>query len=384
MKVLIIGDSGSIFVKQYIEYVLLPLPKIEIVLIQENSSSSQYLDFYRDNGVFVEPLVFNKNKWLFKIPIVRSFLGVRIWCKKIKKKYGCFDMLHIHGLNRSRGNIGHYLNGICKKNVISVWGDEIFRQSPKNCKSYMKYYDKADTITVSTKAMLNKFNDTYGNIYVHKIVMNKFAIGLFDKIDNIKRNYSRESLCKMFGIDNPEKKIVFVGHNGREAQRHIELTSALNELSIKDRKQIVLVYTMTYGVKSNEYLLELENRIKEINCDYVILSEFLDEEMTAKLRCICDILLHAQLTDAFSASIQESLYSGSIVVNGSWLPYEEIPQYRQHYIEYDDISEISNVLSNILDKFDEFKDKYRCNKDVLRSISSVENTTTAWINNLNI
>lgn len=383
MKVLIIGDSGSVFVKQYIENVMLDIPNVQIVLIQENPFL-QYLDFYKSNNVIVEPLVFNKNKWIFKIPVIRSFLGIRIWCNKIKKSYGNFDIIHIHGLNRSRGNIGLYLRKITKKLVISIWGDEVFRINKKNSKRHKKYYDMADIITVSTKAMLNRFTYLFGKGYNHKITMNKFAIGIFDKIDNIKQNFSREELCQYFNIASPNKTIVFVGHNGREAQRHFELTNCLASLPKSDLDKIVLVYTLTYGVKDTAYINDLEKQVQALGCEYVILRDFLDEDSCAKLRVLCDVLLHAQLTDAFSASIQESLFSGSVILNGSWLPYEELPQYSDCYIEYDNIDDIPGILHEVIENFDNYKSKYSCNREILKNLSSTEVTTKAWKKSLGL
>ena len=384
MRVLLIGDSGSIFIKQYIENVLLPIKNTEIVLIQENPSTRQYLDFYAENGIKVEPLVFKKNKFIFKIPVVRSYVGVKIWASYIKKRYGSFDMVHVHGLNRSRGNAMMFLKGISKRIAISVWGDEIFRASPKVCERYKKYYDVAGVITLSTKAMREKFVSVYGERYADKTAMNKFAVGIFGRIDKYAKECSKEQLCEEFGVKSPDKLVVFIGHNGRTAQRHIELTNALKKLPDECKDKITLVYTMTYGAAGKDYLAEMENEAISLGCEYTILKNFLNEDQMAKLRCLCDILLHAQLTDAFSASIQESLYAGCVVINGSWLPYNEIPDYKQSYVEYDNVEDIADVLCEVINNFEEYKTKFCVNRKILHEISSVETTTVAWRKNLDL
>lgn len=377
MKILIVGDASSIFVKQYIEYVLLDGTN-EIVLLQENPLFEGYREFYEKNKVQIEPLWNKKNSLIKKVPVVRSVLGTRLWCKYIKKKYGHFDLVHVHGVNRSRGNIGKNLRGICDKLIVSVWGDEIFRNSPETMEKHKAYYSCADRVTMATKAMVERFNAVYNNEFSHKVSMNKFAIGLFDKIDIVKKEFSREQICKEFGIEHPEKTLVFVGHNGRSAQRHTELTKELLKLSEKAKNDIVLVYTMTYGVRDNAYIEEMEAAAKQTGCEYVILRDFMNEETSAKLRTICDVMLHAQLTDAFSASIQESLYSGSIIINGSWLPYNELPNYKECVVEYDDISQISNTLENVLKDKEQYKAKFTANREILRQISSLQVTTEKW------
>jgi len=382
MKYLIIGDAGSIFIKQYIEYVLLDSDN-EIVLIQEGALNDNYREFYRQNNVKIEPLWQNGWHFIQHIPRVRSLLGVPLWCKYIRQKYGCFDCVHIHGVSRSRGDISLRLRKICKRMIVTVWGDELFRHSKYVLEKFEKYYANADAITVATKKMYADFIAVYGEKYAPRLSINKFAIGLFDKIDDVKGTISREALCAEFGIKEPNKFTVFVGHNGRPSQRHFEITRALQSLPQAYADRITLVYTMTYGVPGAQYLEDMLSETKKIGCDYVVLRSFMDEETAARLRCICDILLHAQLTDAFSASIQESLYSGSIILNGSWLPYEELPDYRECMVSYDDVSQLSHKLMDVLDQYDAYKAKFAANKDILRALSSREITTQQWKNTLN-
>ena len=377
MRYLVVGDAGSIFIKQYIEYVLLD-EKNEIVLLKEGYVSSDYLNFYDKNNVKIEPLTTKRNKIIMRIPIIRSILGTKIWCVEMAKKYGQFDFLHVHGLDRGRGNIAKYLRSYAKKIAISVWGDEIFRKKEKELKKYRKYYSLAKHITVSTKAMLEKFSQTYGDEYKDKISLNKFAIGEFEFIDQAREKFTREEICQEFGVPNPEKKLIFVGHNGRDAQRHIELTKALHALTQEELSNICLIYTMTYGVKDEKYLEDLEKEAQILGCEYVILREFLNEEKIAKLRLICDILLHAQLTDAFSASIQESLYAGAIVLNGAWLQYTDLPNDIQCLIEYTDFEEMIEKIHAILKDYNVYKERFKGNRDILRNISSIEITTNAW------
>lgn len=384
MKILIVGDAGSVFIKQFIEYVLLDNSKNTIVLLSEYSINEDYRKFYEENGVLIEPLIISKNRFLSSIPKLRSSYGNVLWCDYIRKKYAFFDLIHVHGLNCSRGNIGIYLKNITKKLVITVWGDEIFRKTKGTLKAYQKYYNRADVITLSTTDMYKAFCAAYGDKYNHKISMNKFAIGLLDTIDYLKKEKSRKDLCLEFGILDPSKKIVFVGHNGREAQRHIEITRALKMLPVKVRKEITLLYTMTYGVKNEAYMRTLQTEIDCLGCDYVILREFLNEEKTAKLRCVCDVMLHAQKTDAFSASLMESLYAGAIIINGSWLIYNDLPQSRNRFVEYDTLEELPVKLVDVLDNFEGYKNRFIDNQEIIRSICSREYTTRDWKKTLSL
>jgi glycosyltransferase involved in cell wall biosynthesis len=377
MKYLVIGDAGSIFIKQYIEYVLLD-PQNEIVLIQEGGLTDSYKEFYQKNNVKVESLWQKKWSFVQKIPRVRAMVAVPLWCNYIKKKYGEFDCVHIHGVSRSRGDLALRLRKFCRRMIVTVWGDELFRLGEKTLAKFEKYYVIADAVTVATQKMYQDFLKVYGQKYAERLSVNKFAIGLFEKIEKTKSCMNREELCRSFGIKQPEKLAVLVGHNGRPAQRHTEITRALLELPREYAEKITLVYTMTYGVKSEQYVEEMVAEAKKIGSDFVVLRDFMDEETSARLRCVCDVLLHAQLTDAFSASIQESLYSGSVILNGSWLPYEELPNYRECMVLYDDLSQISTKLMDVIDRYEEYRTKFSANRETLRAISSREVTTKQW------
>lgn len=378
MKVCVIGDSNSIFIKQFIEYVLLDDPGNQIILIEENSTNPDYIQFYKENGVFLENRINKCNRITAKIPKIRSTLGNYLWCKYILKKYGTFDLVHVHGLNYSRGNVGLYLRKSTQKLAITVWGDELFRADKKMLRHYRKYYDAADCITVSTSDMHRDFLTAYGHRYDKVLHMNKFAVGILDRIDEVRNTYGREMLCKEFGIPDPNKLLVFMGHNGRPAQRHGELTKALEDLPQELKEQITLVYTMTYGVPNQSYLDNLTTRADTLGCSYVVLREFMNETTTAKLRSICDIMLHAQLTDAFSASLCESLYAGAVILNGSWLVYNDLPDCHQRFVEYDSMEEIPQKLSDVIHNYADYKEKASQNQAVIRSICSKEITTQRW------
>ena len=378
MKACIIGDSNSIFIKQFIEYVLLDDPGNQVVLIEENSTNPDYIKFYQEKGVALENRINRCNRITAKIPKIRSTLANYLWCKYILKKYGAFDFVHVHGLNYSRGNLGLYLRKATKKLAITVWGDELFRADAKMLRDYRKYYDAADCITVSTSDMHRDFLKAYGHRYDNILHMNKFAVGILDRIDQVKRDYTRQALCKEFGIDDPDKLLVFMGHNGRPAQRHGELTQALQELPQALKEQITLVYTMTYGVPNQSYLDDLISQVDKLGCSYVVLREFMNEDTAAKLRSLCDIMLHAQLTDAFSASLCESLYAGAVILNGSWLVYHDLPDCHERFVEYDQMEQIPEKLSHVIENYSVYKQKASQNREVIRNLCSREITTQRW------
>ena len=86
-----------------------------------------------------------------------------------------------------------------------------------------------------------------------------------------------------------------------------------------------------------------KNNSTESIANEQLLRQLLDEEKMAKLRCISDIMLHAQPTDAFSASVQECLYCGAIVFNGAWLVYNELDEIDARLVPFSDYHQLEQL-----------------------------------------
>ena len=375
-KAIVLGDSNSIFVKSYIENVL--LGGYEVVLLQEGFLSQSYMDFYLANDVRVETLWIASNNWTKRIPFVRSSLGIKLWAKAMVKKYGDFDLVHVHGLSRSRCEIAMSLRKHSRKTILTVWGSDLLRRSSNQLHSFKKYYDSADCITVATDQIKYSLFKTYGDYLEHKTYIVDFPLVILDLIDSLKGNITRADICNVFGVENNGKINIFVGHNGRECQRHVELTEAMAELPNGIKNRINLVYTMTYGVPPQPYLNNLKRQVAQSGCQYTFIEGYQTEENIAKLRLLCDILLHAQPTDAASASFFECMYVGAICLNGSWLPYPFINDYHNRVIEYDDVSQITAIVKDVVENYTEYKAKYSINEGFRNGYPSAKENAKIW------
>ena len=375
-KILVVGDANSLFIKQYIESVLIK-NGYQVVLIKEGYVSDSRKQEYNELGVILE----DRNVGLIsKIPVIRTLFGARVWCKRMTKKYGTFSIVHVHGVNNFRGTVGNCMKKYCRKLVISIWGDEILRGSKKRKQSFAKFYNKAEVITTSTSHVYNQFVQEYGDKYKDKLTTCRFGLSIFDKIDEIEEKYTREEILKELGISNFSKITVLVGYNGREQQNLIPLTKTLQGLGDAQLNKIIAIYTFTYGIRSEEYDKELRKELDNLKCEKLFLTEYMNEVQTAKLRCVSDIMLHAQSTDAFSASIQECLYRGTIVFNGDWLIYNELNEIGAKLITFGDYEELQTILVDYLENYDDRKGAFVNNRRALRGLSSQEATEQAWLN----
>lgn len=374
-RIAVIGDCNSIFVKNYIEFVL--VGECEVVLVEENPLSDVYRNFYENHGVKIEPLYSGQWKFIGHIPYIRSTIGCHLWVRQMVKKYGHFDFVHVHGVCNSRQTIGEALRPFTTKLIVSVWGDELLRRTSKQLNRISRIYDKADCLTLVSDQMIASFEDVYGKKYSGKISKNRFFISaITDIMDEIKEKESREEMCLSLGMANSGKINVYVGHNGRPQQRHLEINEQIKKLPDAVKNKINLVYSMNYGA-SYEYKIKVEADASSTGCQHTIISGYKSEEDVARMRLVCDVLLHAQLTDAGSASVRECLYGGAIVVNGDWLPYNTIPDYHNRVVEYHDMNELIGMLVDIVEHYDSYKKKFASNKG-FRFWPSKESVVNEW------
>lgn len=359
-RIAVIGDCNSIFVKNYIETVL--VGEYEVVLIEENPLTDVYRNYYESHGIKVEPLYSGIGRLIRRVPYIRSTIGCHLWVQKMIKKYGQFDFVHVHGVCNSRQTIGEALRPFTTKLIVSVWGDELLRRTSKQLKRISSIYDIADHITLVSDKMIASFEEVYGKKYSSKISKNRFSISaIADIMDEIASKESREEMCLSLGISNSNKINIYVGHNGRPQQRHLEINEQLKELPSSVKSKIILVYSMNYGA-SMEHRNKVLNDAAKTGCQYTIICGYRSEEDVARMRLVCDILLHAQLTDAASASVRECLYGGAIVVNGDWLPYNTIPEYHKRVVEYHEMNELTEIIVDIVEHYDSYKKKFAFNK----------------------
>lgn len=381
MRILIVGNANAVVVKEYIEYVLTPDPGNEIILLCEMNQDQirpDYLELYLKAGVFLEPLKQGILKLVYRIPLIRSKLGSFLWCRNMGKKYEHFDVVHVHGVDVNRGEIAVRLREMTGKLILTIWGSEFLRANEKEKERYKKFYDKADLITFTSAGVCHRFSDYYGEQYRTRMRVTHVAFGIFDHIDKILMSHTRTEIREKWKIGTDGSIIVFVAHNGSPAQQHMEITRELRRLPEDVKERVILLYTMTYAVKSPEYMTELRKTADETGCRYIVLTDYLNEEKMAELRTICDVLIHAQITDAYSGSVMETMYAGGVVLNGRWLRYDDIPECEKRMVEFESLEEIPDRLTDVVRNIVFYKHRYPDNQKLMRSINGRVETTREW------
>ena len=138
---------------------------------------------------------------------------------------------------------------------------------------------------------------------------------------------------------------------------------------------------MTYGVRDADYISEVDLYLKGVNISgYIILKDYMNGEECARLNCVTDVFVHAQTTDAFSASVQEFLYAGKLVLNPSWIRYDEHEERGIFYLKYDSFDLLDECINSAIVGLScgMYKSKLEKNREILHDFTSWEVVTPSW------
>lgn len=375
MKVLVSGDGDSIFIKGYIENVLLE-NNCKVFLLTDDLKNKKWIEFYNHNDV----VIINKK---VKMPIIKHIPKFRGIINQILiiiklRKLGSFDAIHVHFISKSKCFFLPYVRRKATNIILTYWGSDLLRRSHNEIKSMKKYVDLADKITFSTNNLKMKFNNVFGETYRHKTSIAKFGSDNFEAIDRIRHVETSGESKKRFGI--PEDKIIIViGYNRNKQQQQLEIVKQINLLDNSIVEKMCIVYPMTYGPSDEDY----ENKLKSINstlpCKVIYLYEYMYSDDIARLCLSTDILIHAQVTDAFSATVQEFLYAGAILINGGWLDYTEFDLNNIKYTKFYKFEDLKEILEKKLEDIKNEKNDMEKSRNNLLNLSSWSANRKRWL-----
>ena len=376
MKILILGSADSIWVKEYIEFVLLKEFKKNIqIYVTGKRTENDFLDFYKKNGVSVIEL--DRPVPMCKNGKIRTAYNLYTQVRSIAQAEK-FDIIHIHYIPANLMSLV-YRYGILKygkRTIVSFWGSDLLAASNAAGKIQQLCLNKSDAITVSGIILKRAMEKRYGCQYDNKLHTVRFGITALSYIDEIQKDHLHEDIKKMLGIGS-DKILIAIGYNARESQHHLDVLKQFKNLDEGIKSKYAFVLQFGTGDPSEEYKELVYDCIEQTGIEYLITTEFLDKVKTAVLRSAVDIFIHAQDTDALSASVQEYLYAGAHVLNPKWIDYKELKDAGAQYLEY---SKFEEIVPLIMNNCDFNQSEYRMvNKKAVKSVSSWDMQRPKWI-----
>lgn len=402
MRIWLIAAADSIWTKKYIENILLPQNMDVTVLSWHNSP---FEAFYAENSIPVilmgdspaagptaKPQATPANifsaaslrrtlwhilKKLTPEPMKKTFREVRFY-RKLRKATGRLsapDMVHIHYVPRGTDSLFYrFILFLGSPLILTYWGSDLFRAEPRQYNK--KLIRVASQITFMTTGLQDRFREVYGTEYDGKLRVIDFGVSAYDTIDACS-----DAATPTPGLPaHPSGKIcIAVGYNAFPAQQHGYILEALARLPRHILRKCHIVLQYSYGrTKDAEYYHSIEQQLATMGCTWTIIDKFLDDAETAILRKNVDIFIHAQTTDALSASMLEYLYAGAIVINGAWLNYDILEKAGIFYFTFENFQELTQLMETIINNRQEYAARFSKNRKALYALNSWNAVRNDW------
>ncbi len=341
MRYLVIGDSNSMHIFNFVKNFLLPKGyEVHLLSLSTQSIKESYRSFYRENGVTVHSVAERGYKGLDKTS--RFYRLLNLWRKlRLMKEMKHIDVCHVQSVYKTalvmvlqnKRKIGHL--------ILSYWGGDVRDTDPRVLSLREKCFGLADVITVTVKQTLLDVQRIHGHAYDDKLMISRFATEGLDCIQRLSKTTTREECRAEYGV--PEGKILITcGYSAYAEQHQDRCLETLQALPDALRERICAIVPMQYGRFEPPYMERVAALAESCDFPCTILREYVPFEKSVKLAIATDIYLHVRDTDAFSNALKEHVFAGSRVIKGDWLNYIELAEMQapvQSIASFDDLSE---------------------------------------------
>nr|WP_302141924.1 hypothetical protein [uncultured Schaedlerella sp.] len=335
----------------------------------------KYINFYKEKGVhliefpkLVSDVFDGKGRENYFKVLYSRLLKIKTILKE-----GPFDLISMQFVDYMDIADAVILKYLMKtKLVLSYWGSDLFRETENRLSRMGRFVRHADYITFDNWDLEIKFKKTYkwSDKIPSKTVL--FGLPVLDIIADKRKNENEKDIRKKWRIPNG-KTVIAVGYNGIPQQQHKRVLQVIKKLDEKEKNRIVILLQMSYG-GTKEYRRSVVSAARRTGCECIDIQRFLTDGEVAELRIVTDIYINAQTTDAFSGSVCENLFAGTVLVNAEWLRYKEFEKYDFQYLEFGEFGEIAGLIRRILEQ----KPDVSSNEKLVWGLRSWERCAPKW------
>lgn len=373
----IIGNPSSVWMREYIKEIHVKNNDLVYITVFDESELKNK-DVYEKMGVHLVTIGKNSSvseKFMKAIRLIH--FGIK------HRKHEVFDIVEIHYPPHSFQAyiIAFTLKIMNTKSFIMFWGSDILPLNDSDAKKLERIISNVNAINKLSNKTYKVFNQHYGNRYDHLFLPEALRFGTLalPYIDDLLKKKGK-FLCKdEYGIKNG-KITIAIGYNGNERQQHLKVLQELNKLPNNIKKKIQIILHIV-GINSLEYKNKVINAAKESGMDYIIEEKMLDFEQISRMRVATDIFIHAQTTDGLSGSIRECFSSDTIVINPSWIKYDEFDKLGLEYIQFEKFEDLTTIIYECVSNGTAIN--FEKNKKLIHSAYSWESVYDTWINSYN-
>ena len=350
MKILLYGCTYSTWITYFIDNFL--KKEDYDVWILKTSNKEEYIQRFKEQGVHLIECPSKIMDWHDGKLKGNFFVILYIHYLQVKTivKSGKYDLINLHYVDIVDIVDVFLLKCLTKaKLLVSYWGDDLLRFTDRILHFLGIFAKHADYVTFDNDDLKIKFHKVYKWAEKANSETVLFGLPILDIIREKQNNVSGIEIRKKWEF--PENKtIIAIGYNAIPQQQHIAVLNSIEKLENEIKERIFILLQMSYGYGgTEEYKKSVADAAKKAGCQYKVIDSFLSDEEIADLRIVTDIFIHAQLTDAFSGSICENLFAGTILLNARWLRYQEFVDYNFKYLEFEEIDEVAQIIKEVLE-----------------------------------
>lgn len=314
---------------------------------------------------------FSFNRCNFRFPLIRAFINYLrcIWAFSRLKKEECIIQFHFI----SRYTLPLQLISKLKGYKISsfVYGSDYMR-SGKIKKYYLSLvFRLSDSIVCDSLHMKKQMVNDYPFIKTKTDKLN-FGSQIIDCLYEAKQN--PEKAREKIHVPSSVKYVIMCGYNASAGQNHKEIIRLIPSFG----KDILWIFPMTYN-GNRDYIREIENLLRETQCNYRILTDFIPDSDWTDLITATDIFIHIQISDAFSSSLAEHLLAGNVVINGEWLKYDELEEENIFYLPTS-LEKLEFNIHYSIENYASLHALCSSNKEKIRQLKSWKVNIAKWVN----
>ncbi len=374
MKVLIVGDPNSPFIRHYASALRDHCPEAPLLhLLPVHPVAAKYENeaFHRIfNPLFLR--IFpdrTRIMYLFRILYLAWFFLV------YRNK---FSVLHIHYAIQDLMFLAGLLRRFSPVRIVSVWGSDFLMISGWKRRRLVKALTGTTGITFANPQVMEKFRavSDAGKIRLH---ICRYGLNPLEELKRIQHQPDEFSRSQLGLPLSPV--IVTVGYNYDPIQQHPEVIRSITATAglEKYRDNLLFVFPFTYGT-DNRHKEEVKSNLESFRYPCHIVEGYLTTGMLAHLRKSSDIMIQVQVSDQLSGSMQEYLFAGNVVITGDWLPYDTFTEHGIYMQRISNPADTGEALLRCLDHLEEEKAKCSGNPEKIYNMSSWNAVMPSWLN----
>ncbi|MCX7827733.1 MAG: hypothetical protein N2315_00790 [Thermanaerothrix sp.] len=306
--------------------------------------------------------------------LLSAILMVGGFLFKNKNRY---DFIHFQGVSP----IYWFFLPFIGDYILTFWGSDLYQINGIKAAMCRALVGRALAVSLAREKMIKRCVELFGD--KRKLFITRFAsIMDFAIIDRVKKSDIDEFNDKHL-VDATDI-VITIGHSSSSNDNHSYIIEEVAKLPNYIACKFFLFLPMGYGDSGyrDKIIEKCSDVLGQRGIRYYIEKKVMSLQEIAVLRKRTNITINLLNTDVLSASMQENLYAGNVVINGAWLDYSELRKLGAYYEVLDRLEDglLRDKLLYVLENIDYLREKSKVNKNIILKINNWNDVVRGFIN----